>query len=66
MKIGRQDWEFELGPVPEDLECQARAFVFIAGSSVKLLKTFEQESSSIGDFEFQENLPGVGTLVAEI
>ena len=61
----RQDWEGELGPVFKGLKCQARAFVliFTAGSSWEPLKTFEQEIGSTGDFEFQENLPGVGWKV---
>lgn len=52
-------------PLLRGLKCQPRQFVCIAGSKEEPLKTFEQESGSIGDIEYQENPPGAAELRAE-
>lgn len=46
-------------------ECQAREFLFIAGSDGEPLKNFEQENGSTRALELQENSPGAGGLRAE-
>lgn len=55
-ETGKVGWVLFL----RDLKYQATEFVFISGSNGEPLRTLEQESGSIGDLEFQENLPGPG------
>lgn len=58
--MGGETGEAGLGPVSEGPLISSTEFVFLSGSNGEPLKTFEQESGSIEDLEFQENLLGAG------
>lgn len=60
-RTGMEGWV----PLLRGLKCQPRPFVCIAGSKGEPLKTFEQESGSIGDVECQENSPAAAELETE-